>query len=311
MKAALAAAASLLLLPVLVIAAALGGEQQPPTAAALNDIPPDYLALYQQAAAQYNLPWELLAAVGKVESDHGRNPASWKPNAAGAEGPMQFLPATFAAYSSASGNPHPDIYHPRDAIYAAAAMLAANNARTDPRGALYAYNHADWYVDDVLNWAAIYTNQTSPDGSLPETPLGDPSPAAAVAVSYALAQLGTPYLWGGEEPGGFDCSGLVQAAYQAAGIALPRVAQAQYDAGPPVAAGQPLQPGDLVFFGTDTDHVAHVGIVVNQTEMIDAPHTGALVRIEPYRWSDYLGATRPAVAAGSAAGAAAPEVQVD
>ena len=293
MNAALAAAALLLLLPVLVIAAALGGEQQPPTAAALRDIPPDYLALYQQAAAQYDLPWELLAAVGKVESDHGRNPASWQPNAAGAEGPMQFLPATFAEYSWASGNLHPDIYQPRDAIYAAAAMLAANDARADPRGALFDYNHAGWYVDDVLNWAAVYTSQTSPDGSVSETPIGDAGPAAGAAVSYALAQLGTPYVWGGEEPGGFDCSGLVQAAYQAAGVGLPRVAQAQYDAGPPVADDQPLQPGDLVFFGSDTAHVAHVGLVVNQTEMIDAPHSGALVRIEPYHWSDYLGATRP------------------
>ena len=100
-------------------------------------------------------------------------------------------------------------------------------------------------------------------------------------------------LWGGDGPGGFDCSGLVQAAYASAGIQLPRTAQAQYDAGPPVPAGQPLQPGDLVFFGTDTAHVDHVGILIDGDEMIDAPHTGALVRIEPYQWSDYLGATRP------------------
>ena len=120
------------------------------------------------------------------------------------------------------------------------------------------------------------------------------APAAAVAVAYAQAQLGTPYQWGGDGPGGFDCSGLTQAAYQAAGIQLPRTAQQQYNAGPPVPAGQPLQPGDLVFFGNDPGHVDHVGIVADKTEMIDAPHTGAVVRVEPYGWNNYVGATRPA-----------------
>jgi cell wall-associated NlpC family hydrolase len=63
---------------------------------------------------------------------------------------------------------------------------------------------------------------------------------------------------------------------------------------PPVASGQPLQPGDLVFFGADPADVTHVGIVVSPGEMVDAPHSGAVVRIEPYSWADYLGATRPA-----------------
>ena len=120
------------------------------------------------------------------------------------------------------------------------------------------------------------------------------SSAAAAVVQYALAQLGTPYRWGGEEPGGFDCSGLVQAAYAAAGIQLPRVAQDQYDAGPLVPQDQPLQPGDLVFYGTDSSHVDHVGIAINADDMIDAPHTGANVRIESLHWNDYVGASRPA-----------------
>ena len=297
MKAALAAATCCLLLPVLVIGAAMGGVQiAEPSPSALADIPPQYLALYQEAAVELGMPWELLAAIGKVESDHGRNPASRKPNAAGAEGPMQFLPATFAKYSWASGNSNPNIDEQRDAIYAAAALLVDNNVRDDPRGALYAYNHAAWYVTDVLTWAAIYSSQngSAPVGGFADSAVADPGPATGAAVSYAVAQLGTPYLWGGDGPGGFDCSGLVQAAYHAAGISLPRIAQAQYDAGPKIPSGQALQPGDLVFFGTDSNHVDHVGIVVNQTEMVDAPHTGALVRIESYRWSDYLGATRPA-----------------
>ena len=120
------------------------------------------------------------------------------------------------------------------------------------------------------------------------------SAAAQEAVAYALAQIGTPYEWGAETPGvAFDCSGLTQAAYAAAGIQLPRTAQAQYDAGPPVPAGQPLEPGDLVFFGTSTSNVTHVGIVIGDGDMVDAPHTGADVRIESYDWPDYVGATRP------------------
>ena len=222
MKAALAAATCLLLLPILVIGAAMGGVQvAQPSANALADIPPDYLALYQEAATELGMPWELLAAVGKVESDHGRNPDCWQPNAAGAVGPMQFLPATFAEYDWASGSTDPSIDDPRDAIYAAAAMLVDNNVRDNPRQALYAYNHSNSYVDQVLSWAAIYQGQDGSALAGDAGSVGAPTAAAGGAVAYALAQLGTPYLWGGDGPGGFDCSGLVQAAYAAAGIQLP------------------------------------------------------------------------------------------
>jgi len=278
----------LVFLPVAVLAAGLGGEQALPSAAALADIPSAYLVLYQRAALRFGLPWELLAAVGKVESDHGRAPGSDEPNAAGAQGPMQFEPATFAAYSWAAGGPDPNIDDPHDAIEAAAAMLAADGAPGETRAALYAYNHADWYVEEVLGWAATYEAQAS----VSDLAEGE-APAAASAVGFALSKLGTPYLWGGEGAGGFDCSGLTQAAYAAAGIALPRTAQAQYDAGPALPAGAPLEPGDLVFFGAGTGEVEHVGILVSATEMVDAPHAGAVVRVEPFAWPDYLGATRP------------------
>lgn len=294
MKAALAAATCLLLLPILVIGAAMGGVQvAQPSANALADIPPDYLALYQEAATELGMPWELLAAVGKLESDHGRNPDCWQPNAAGAVGPMQFLPATFAEYNWASGSTTPSIDDPRDAIYAAAALLVDNNVRDNPRQALYAYNHSSSYVDQVLSWAAIYQGQSGSALAGDAVSVGAPTAAAGSAVAYALAQLGTPYLWGGDGPGGFDCSGLVQAAYAAAGIQLPRTAQEQFDAGPLLRDGQQLEPGDLAFFGTGASDVTHVGIMVSETEMVDAPHTGAVVRLEPYDWSDYLGATRP------------------
>lgn len=161
---AAAACAGILLLPVLVIAGAAGGGGTPPPGGgswggrreALADIPPTFLDLYRQAAARFAVPVELLAAVGKVECAHGRNPSCATPNSAGAVGPMQFLPATFAAYAWASGSRSPSILDPRDAIFAAAAMLAADGAATDPWSAVYAYNHADWYVATVVAWAVGY-----------------------------------------------------------------------------------------------------------------------------------------------------------
>jgi cell wall-associated NlpC family hydrolase len=105
---------------------------------------------------------------------------------------------------------------------------------------------------------------------------------------------------GWETPGvGFDCSGLVQAADKPAGITLPRVAHDQFETTTLPAAGDPLVPGDLVFFGTSTTNVTHVGVYVGGGQMVDAPHSGADVRVESFptkfgaRWGNdiYLGAT--------------------
>jgi cell wall-associated NlpC family hydrolase len=99
-----------------------------------------------------------------------------------------------------------------------------------------------------------------------------------------------------EVTGGFDCSGLTTAAYAAAGVQIPRTAQAQYDAGPHVPLGQPVLPGDLVFFGAGPTAVTHVGIAVSDSYMINAPDQGTVLRIERVWRSNFLGATRPAVA---------------
>lgn len=120
-------------------------------------------------------------------------------------------------------------------------------------------------------------------------------------------ETSTPYVWGGDGPeltelpngqtqvkGGFDCSGLTKAAYAAAGIPIPRTAQTQYNAGPRVPAGQPVLPGDLVFFGSGPRAVTHVGIAVSAEEMVDAPDRGLVVRVERIWRSNFVGATRPA-----------------
>lgn len=102
--------------------------------------------------------------------------------------------------------------------------------------------------------------------------------ANSTVVAQARARLGKPYVWGGVGPNGYDCSGLVQTVFRRAGRTLPRVSQAQYNSSIKIAASSRV-PGDLVFFGTPTN-IYHVGIYVGAGRMIDAPHTGAVVREE-------------------------------
>jgi len=261
-----------------------------PAAASASSIPAGYRALYQHAATGCpGLGWTVLAAIGTVESDNGQSAAPGVhsgANSAGAQGPMQFEPATFAAYARpvpAGGANPPSPYDPVDAIYAAARYLCASGAAggRDLPGAIYAYNHDPAYVTTILALAARYTQPNQP------------AAPAAIAVGYVRSQLGVPYRWGGDGNGGFDCSGLTQAAYSAAGVQLPRTAQQQYDAGPHLPTGTPLQPGDLLFYGTSPADITHVGIATDtHGTMADAPHTGAVVRTEP-DWPDLIGATRP------------------
>jgi hypothetical protein len=138
------------------------------SALAQREIPPLYLHLYQQAAMRYDLDWAILAGIGKVECDHGRDPApscthEGAVNSAGAGGPMQFLASTFSEYGvDAEGNGVLDRWNPADAIYSAANYLHAAGAPGDYRKAIFAYNHAEWYVDEVEHWASLYRGSGEP-----------------------------------------------------------------------------------------------------------------------------------------------------
>ena len=254
-------------------------------------LPPGWAGMEQAAAATCpGLSWTVLAAIGTVESGSGRSTApgvASGANAAGAEGPLQFEPATFAAYATVGpgGARPPNPYDPVDAVYTAAALLCADGAGGTAAGlrdAVFAYNHDDTYVNAVLTLSLAFGDDPGADG------------AVVAELQFAAGQIGTPYRWGGTGAGGFDCSGLAQAALAHAGITIPRVAQDQFATGPPVADGATVRPGDLVFFGSGPGAVDHVGLYVGSGLMVDAPHTGALVRVESAGWSGLVGATRPA-----------------
>jgi cell wall-associated NlpC family hydrolase len=311
-----AGVAALVAVPVLIAVMVVqmvfsGSGSSQPSPEAIADIPADYLALYREAAhVCANLDWSVLAAVGKIETNHGRSTLPGVhsgQNEAGAGGPMQFLQGTFdsvvARHPLPPGglNP-PSRYDPHDAVFAAAYYLCDSGAdRGDLHAALFAYNHADWYVQKVLAQAAKYCETTSntsvacPTFQSTLQSSGEHfSSRALMAVRFACSQLGKPYVWGGNGDPGFDCSGLTKAAYAAAGIDLPRTAQTQYDAGPRLPANASLLPGDLLFFGTPND-IHHVGISLGGTLIVNAPTFGQPVQVEDFRsFGDYAGASRSA-----------------
>jgi len=125
--------------------------------------PANYLMLYQESAAQYcpGLSWTVLAAIGEIESDDGQNMG---PSSAGALGPMQFLPSTWATWGTDGfgDTGAPDIWNPYDAVPSAARMLCADGAGQGGQSlwnAIFDYNHASWYVDEVLTLAGEYAHE--------------------------------------------------------------------------------------------------------------------------------------------------------
>ncbi len=139
-----------------------GGPNDAVSALALGEIPPQYLVDYEHAARRYGIDWAILAGIGKVECDHGRDPdpsclKEGAVNSAGAGGPMQFIASTWAHYGvDGDGDGRSDRWDPADAITSAANYLRATGAPHDYRRALLSYNHAGWYVTEVEHWAQEY-----------------------------------------------------------------------------------------------------------------------------------------------------------
>jgi cell wall-associated NlpC family hydrolase len=283
--------------PVAGIPAPHGAGQQHAAHPTAGPVPARILSIYQQTGGAL---WPLLAGIGWEETRHGAGIAT---SSAGAEGFMQFEPATWVAYGQ-DGDPN----DPNAAIPAAWRYLTSAGPLTSEaaiRNALFRYNHADWYVDDVLWWATQYGHQyggtENPAGAMAmpavqnavvgscaadaiTTRSSAPTATGGSAlVSNALTFLGTSYVWGGSEPGGFDCSGFTSWVYAHAGLVeIPRTAAGQQAWAVPTSSPR---PGDLVFFGTPA---YHVGIYVGDGQMVDAPHTGTVIRVEKV-WSDAAG----------------------
>jgi hypothetical protein len=157
-KAALGASARVIRLVPVAASTSLPVDTRPPAGR-----PANYLQLFQESAARYcpGLSWTVLAAIGQIESADGQNMG---PSTAGALGPMQFLPSTWAAWGidGFGDTGAPDIMNPFDAVPSAARLLCADGATSGGAGlrqAIFGYNHANWYVDEVLTLAAEYARE--------------------------------------------------------------------------------------------------------------------------------------------------------
>lgn len=290
-----------------------------PSVVARSEIPADLLPVYMSAATTCpGLPWQVLAAIGSVESHHAGGSAdpatgdvrppivgpaldgtrgfqairdpSQSDGWAHALGPMQFLSTTWSAWATVAPDrppgASPDVNNAWDAIYTAARYLCAGQEHLDDvRAAVLRYNHSEAYADEVLTKALDY----GLDSRSPVTNDLVTGSADAV-VAAAMTQLGVPYVWGGESPGvGFDCSGLVQWAYAQAAVEVPRTTQQQVLAGAPVSLDE-LRPGDLIFTrgyeGGVVIDLGHVAIYAGGGMEIVAPHTGTVVRLQTVTAAD-------------------------
>ncbi|MEY2472856.1 MAG: peptidoglycan DL-endopeptidase CwlO [Actinomycetota bacterium] len=315
MKLLFAIAGCLLGTPVAIAAVFTGpnATMSAASAAARAEIPPDLLPVYMAASLTcQGLPWQVLAAIGWVESRHAQGhagpttgdvappiigppldgtngtrairdpsqPDGW----AHALGSMQFLSTTWAKWGQLAPDRPPDaspnIENAWDSIYSAAAYLCSGSPSIDDvHAAVLRYNHSEAYFELVMAKATEYGlgSDESADGTT-VTGSGD------AVVSAAMTQLGVPYQWGGEAPGvGFDCSGLVQWSYAQIGVVLPRTTSQQVLVGVAVTDVADLRPGDLLFTrstreGTVVD-LGHVAIYAGGGKEVVAPKTGDVVSV--------------------------------
>ncbi|MGJ7442914.1 peptidoglycan DD-metalloendopeptidase family protein [Aquipuribacter sp. MA13-6] len=267
---------------------------QPRKASLVNPptpIPADVEALYRAAAEEYALPWTVLAGVGMAETNHGRLTST---SSAGAQGLMQFLPSTWTEMGvDGDGDGRADIGNHADSVFSAAHYLTRSGLTDGPvgvRDALYAYNRADWYVNDALHYAHAYSSRSGGSGGTVLGDLTDCGPGAThpdntgdptlaplsservtTMLAWAHAQTEEPYVFGANGPDAWDCSSFTRTALAQVGISAPRTAAAQRDwlaagNGHRVQLGQE-RAGDLVFWDSylGPDRIGHVMLVADPT----------------------------------------------
>jgi len=181
----------------------------------------------------------------------------------------------------------------------AAARAAADTVRPTAAPAASATGQVERSVEAVPAPAPAAASAPAP-AAASAPPSAQPAPAplgsggAAVAVKWAYAELGKPYVWAASGPDTFDCSGLTAFVWAKAGVSLDHWTGSQWTAGTHIARDQ-VRPGDLVFFASnlaDTASIHHVGIYVGGGMLISAPQTGDVVKVQPAFRSDYIGTVR-------------------
>lgn len=179
----------------------------------------------------------------------------------------------------------------RAAMFAAQQRAAAAKARAAAAARQAAADRASRSVTRQAPQAdpapAEQPVQAAPKPAPKPAPVGSSS-NAATAVQTAMAQLGKPYVWGAAGPDSFDCSGLMEYAWQAAGVSLPHSSSMQYDVGTHVSESE-LQPGDLVFYYSP---ISHVGMYIGNGKIVNAPEPGDVVKVVGVDDAPYAGATR-------------------
>ncbi|GAA0988287.1 hypothetical protein GCM10009551_042960 [Nocardiopsis tropica] len=238
-----------------------------------------------------------------TDSDKGRWDGDTEYDAA--VGVTQLLPTWWAGHGvDGDGDGEADPHNVYDATASTAAELCTGHplATVDftheeqLADALSRYNPWDTYVENVLANIAEYEEfDTAADGG--HAVSGSGGEKGRTAAEWALEQVGKPYVWGGTGPEGFDCSGLVMKAWQAAGVRIPRVTTDQVDAGETVALDS-LVPGDLLFYDTGSGPApSHVTIYAGDGKMVNAARSGTDIRVEPvegpYYSARFMSATRP------------------
>ncbi|MFE5029882.1 NlpC/P60 family protein [Streptomyces sp. NPDC056656] len=325
---------------------------QPATVGKVSGIPQRMLLAYQNAAAQLpterpkckGLTWAVLAGIAKIESNHangrtiadngditphilgplldgsgvGGNTTVYPEGNNRAEGPFQFMPATWTGSGrDGNGDGDKDPHNADDAALGAAVYLCGNGRnltdRAQLKAAIFQYNHSDAYVADVLSWIDRYSQLGNGTIRIGANATGN----ARAVITSALGEQGTPYSWGGGGPKGptkgtccspsgksgasitgYDCSGLTTYAYAQVGISLPRTAAAQSQHGKRIPASRgvgALKPGDLVFFAYDPTSdttIYHVGIYLGDGQMVNAARPGTKVRSEAIWDHGYAGGAR-------------------